>query len=791
MTEDGVEKEWELPRDYYYWWIVHPRLDGEPLHDIRPDTGKFAGYPLALTYKEFYLFNPEATKNYMDHYVFRDPPPYDKGHKGLQEIPIEDWQDWGPSSRGAFTDLVIGPNHITRDSLGRTTTIEFKIRQKGVILATTLLLEKGYADGNCDALETFIRYGAGNTPAVAEHPHVIVMDEAPFGLDGLIESVLDDFDVNYTVITSAELPEYDLTGVRKVIIPSDQPLALYQAIADNRDKLEEWLKTNWNILQIQGAVSSVDKDWSGIIMPGGFTVEGVADEDDDVVTVEGQPPLTRIIANTTSVWDNQEWNLSGDRLYDPDTFAIDKVTFWSSQNIWDSIGDFAAKHPWFPPERAVQAVRVAFNHYGNCGENQDIVTAASRTCLIPASNTNNGPEDHVWSEFYINDGWHTYQIGWSDDGANIDNPGISSGARHGGGKNNSFIVQYRGDGKLNNRTDYYHYTGDLIVNVVDPEGHPIQGAWVLIGTETFYKVDGEYPLTIGFWDFTDENGQVTIQLGANVVDDLETNCYDQETEYRCNSYYMKVLTYAGEYPAGSEQIKDWAHVVEYEEAFPDFTKEITVEVAGVFPSYRPSQVTDTAQETIPEKAIKVTLDETVEMVCGLGAIAGRYCDAYADGTIDFYVLDQANFDKLAAGEPFDALAAEEDVGTEFEFLASAPANEDWYLLLAHQYRFQHDMLINARFEVLEGTPPAADDPAIADGPPAEDLTEQPQDDSAAQPNDADTEPDAASSGEGGKKKKGSCSAGNHSEANGLGLILLLLLGGLMVILRRRSGSFIA
>ena len=98
------------------------------------------------------------------------------------------------------------------------------------------------------------------------------------------------------------------------------------------------------------------------------------------------------------------------------------------------------------------------------------------------------------------------------------------------------------------------------------------------------------------------------------------------------------------------------------------------------------------------------------------------------------------------------------------------------------------MLINARFEVLEGTPATIDDPVVADGPQAGDLTEQ--DGTATQPNDGATEADAESGGEGGKKKKGSCSTGNQSGASGSGLALVLLLGCLLVVLRRKSGWFI-
>ncbi len=778
-TEEGVEKEYELPREYYYWWIVHPRLDGEPLHDIRPDTGKFAGYPLALTFREFYLFNPETTKNYMDHYVLRDPPPYEAGHPGLKEIPLEELQNWGPSQQGAFVDLKIGPNHLTRDSQGRTTSMEFRIRHKGIVLATTMPLEKAWADGKCDALQTFLRHGPGNVPAQEAHKHLVIMEDAPFGLEGVIEGILDDFDVSYEVIAAADLAEYDLADVRKIIIPSDQPLAVYQALADNREMLEQWAKSNWNILEIHGAVSSAEKDWSGLVMPGGFTAEGVYDQADDVVTVWGQPALKDIIANTKVLWDGEKYpGLSGDRLYDPDTFALDKVTFWASQNIWDSIGDWAEKHPWFMPERSVQAVRVAYNHYGNCGENQDIVTAGTRSVLIPASNTNNGPEDHVWSEFFLDGEWHTYQIGWSDGNADIDHPGISSGKKWGGGKNNSFVIQTRGDGVVINHTDTYHYTGDLTVHVEDAAGTPIEGATVLIATETFYKENGEFPLTLGFWDKTDATGTVVIQCGANVHDDLEQACHDPEVENRCNNYYLRVITSAGNFPPGENGV---ALAVSDVEAVQGFTKEITIAVEGTLDVRRPGEVAEPAAELAETRAVRLSVETLREMACGLSPYTGKYCDDVAEGVVDFYVLDEANYAAFVAGDPYVALASHESVGPDFETFFKAPVSDDWYLVAAHQNRLDHEQLVQLRLEVFEGEAVVVEEPVVADVGPGSDVIspagEVAGDDSVDPGAPADEAP-------GEKKKSSGCSAATHPAA-GASLLLALLLA-FLVLPRRRT-----
>jgi len=780
-TKEGEELEWELPREDYYWWVVHTRLDGEPLHDIRPDTGKFSGYPLGVTYREYYMFPPEDDTAYMTHYIMKDVPPYEK-YKGMKDITIDELQGWGPSQKGAFADLVLGPSYLTMDSQGRTTTMEFKIRHKGVVLATTMMVEEAYANGKSDLLQTMLRYGPGNVVMNPEFKHLVIMENnAPFGHEGVIEGVLDKFDVNYEVITAAELAEYDMTDVRKVIVPSDQPIEVYTAVSENTEKLREWCKSNWNIIEFHGAVSTAEQDWSGLIMFDVFTGEGVADEEDDFVEVEGQPPLAKYILDTKYLWDFEKYpGLSGDRICDPDTFALDKIGYWASQNIWDSVGDWAEKHPWFFPERSVQAVRVAYNHYGNCGENQDIITAGSRAVLVPTSNTSNGCEDHVWSEWLIEDEWHTFQMGWADANTDIDHPGISSGKKWGGGKNISFVTQTRGDGKLNNRTDYYHYTGKLHVTVVDADGVPIQGAYVLVATETYYKDNGAYPFTFAFWDVTDTEGNVTLELGANIEEDLPKNCADQEKEYRCNSYRLKVVTYAGNYPPEDNTAVE---VVTHVEAHKDFEKSVTIEIPGSVPVRRPLEV-DGDVETAPQRVIRVSADQLQEMKCGLSLYASKFCHRFGDGILDFYVLDEENFEKYAADEPFDAIHAEEGLAEGFEFAALAPTDGDWYLVLAHQNRYQHEQLLDGYFQVLDRTAPMPVDDPVA---PVEESVQDVVQPSYDVVSDDSVSPAAGDGGptEEPKKKKDDGCTSHPASVPGGGGILLLLLGLGLALLRRR------
>jgi len=773
-------KEWELPREYYYWWIVHSRLDGEELVDIDPAKGQWAPYPGAVTFKDFYAFNPDTVEDYMLHYIFRKAPPYEK-YKGMEAIPPASLEGWKPASRGFFPEWKeISPMFLTFDSEGRVTTMEFKVRPKGIVLATTLQVEKAYADGKSELLRNMLRYGAGNVVMRNDWKHVVIMERAPFGHDGVIESVLNDWKVTYEIVDSTWLATADLSDVHKIIVPSDQPLAVYQALADNRDALQAWLSADWRILELHGAVTQEEDDWSGLVMPGGFTYD-FSDAGDDVIEVEGQPPLMKYMADTKTVWDKKQYpGLSGDRPCDPDTFAMDKIGWWSSQNVFDSAVDYGEKHSWLiMPERSSYSVRVLYNHYGNCGENQDVITSASRSCLVPTANTSNGPEDHVWSEFFLMDSWHTYQMGWADAPTDIDTPGISSGKKWGGGKNNSFITSARGDGALVNRTDYYHYTGKINISVVDAAGDPIKGAEVLIATETFYKQNGAYPLTIGFWDITDENGKLVIEAGANVEEDL-SQCKNPEIELRCNNYYVKVVTSAGNYPPEDNKV---SLIVEDIEAGKGFEKNVDIVIDGVPTVHRAGGTVDYA-EADPTRVLKLDVHLLEELRCGFGLWAGEYCDHNGPGVVDFFILDHTSFVNFFNGEPFDALVSAENIDSDYELLVNAPPFGDWYFVVVNNGRFQFEQLFDATISVLEGEPPLVnpeptDTEDVVEHPPIVDVSTQ----DGTGPS-ADAGPDAAADEDASSGSTSGCSTGTVPSQTA-GAMALILLTAMAVGLSRR------
>ena len=96
-------------------------------------------------------------------------------------------------------------------------------------------------------------------------------------------------------------------------------------------------------------------------------------------------------------------------------------------------------------ERPTQPVRIASHHNGNCGELQDLLTAAARAALIPCASWLNIAQDHVWNAFYHED-WVHYEQWWSDGGAIIGDFGTHNMDNdYNGGKDISTVWGEQGD----------------------------------------------------------------------------------------------------------------------------------------------------------------------------------------------------------------------------------------------------------------------------------------------------------------------------------------------------------
>jgi len=70
VEEEGIIQEFELPRDIYYWYIVHPKLHKEVPNYIDPDTGAAANPPTGVFWRQFLMNHSDpgytALSTYLD-----------------------------------------------------------------------------------------------------------------------------------------------------------------------------------------------------------------------------------------------------------------------------------------------------------------------------------------------------------------------------------------------------------------------------------------------------------------------------------------------------------------------------------------------------------------------------------------------------------------------------------------------------------------------------------------------------------------------------------------------------
>jgi hypothetical protein len=129
----------------------------------------------------------------------------------------------------------------------------------------------------------------------------------PLGIDpDPNEEIMTARKIAYETYGSADMGTIDLSPYCKVIVASDQPLSFYQALSSNRSWFEGWIDTG-GIFEFHGATYSVDDDWQGLTMPGGFShVRSLVDD----VTISDSTHDLLNQPNTITGTELDGWNYS-------------------------------------------------------------------------------------------------------------------------------------------------------------------------------------------------------------------------------------------------------------------------------------------------------------------------------------------------------------------------------------------------------------------------------------------------------------------------------------------------
>jgi hypothetical protein len=747
LGAEGTET-WELPRDDYYWLVVHPMLDDEVLAPVNPTTGGRQNE--GWFWRAYYQSDDEnPLRSHRLHWSLRQPDPLTDD--------LLNGAGWTTApAHGTLVEFEIGPIELVRDAESGAPVAATFVRgdgrccdrswpnPDGQVYVTLMPLEQ-VADEHPEPLRNLLDAGTDNMPLLSstlvdagwgsyeEEPrHVlIVRDRIPFGLEvDPNERILEELGRTAIVIDGATFAGLQLTSdedphvvleSNKIVIPSDQPRSLYELLAARAEDIERYVDYG-GVFELHGATRPED-DWSDLRMPGGVhstpqRPEGYI----STVALAGFPDLLESLEGVEHVWDGVTVpGLSGDRLLDPSEGALSVVGWFVTQNMTTNVSEhsFWTRNP--SPARHQQPVRLLWQHYGNCGELQDVLGAAGRTALLPVWLVQSMADDHVWNEFLAWDEFFPYQVDWSDGPTRLASWGVAADADTGGGKTISGMTGWRGDGWLENLLGRYEVevdeegriTGDysrhatVVVRVTDDAGRPVDGALVVISTNGFYN-PGEYaPAT---WSFTDLAGVAAITVGED------------------NNYWYRVRSDVGHFPVPAEgdfdpfDLDDRANqpLARAGDVVADAVLEEDVQLEGHIDAPMPTEVAP------PEVQDAGGVRVTVNVTASRALMAGRspyqlwsFVRESQPGSVDIFVVDQANLGALREGSDFEALMVVEDAA-EGEHAIDLPAGNDYSVVVSNARRLTTTQAVDVQVALDPLTPsgdagPDAGDDASPDG----------------------------------------------------------------------------
>jgi hypothetical protein len=683
---DGVVQDFEIPKEVYYWNVVAPRLSDEAPDFIKPSTGARAMPGDGGVFWRSYL--PHDLTG-ADSY---GTPMY------FQGVNADDLQNLTPSAPGHLRDMAIHNLEVVYDGATHDVIFAEYAFGSGEVYATTLRLDAAYTANGCKLLENLLNQGNGD---------VLLKDGAQIAL--IHDSPCPEFQdaltalgrwADVTELTSAQIAAYtpdDWTTFnstfQKVVVPTNQPADLWAVLSGDTVKaaLEAYV-SNYGVLEFH-LVPPVDaKGYEDLTFPTGFGYTAAAT---DAITVYGRPKLFDMLAGKDILWDGQRHDgISGDRPLWDDPDALQALGNWVGKNMLDNIEE--RQHvTGGSPNRSVQPVRIAFDHYGNCGELEDLIGAAMRTALIAGLEVTDMNEDHVWNEFYHDNQWLYFQNDWSNGATRIATPGGGQDVDYGGGKDISFILAWWADASVTSVTDRYSKTITLAFHVTDSNGGPVPDALVEIWSEGWQTQN----LMTGFWMRTDADGRASVLVGDN------------------RNYDMRILSSIGDYPTQPATGQHLLQVVTAAAAVDGAT--FNVEHQFTQPLV---QVTESAPDPNPNQsfALHVVLNayhrfSNLVNYYSPGASAATEVDR---ALLDVFLVDQDNLSAARGNKPFTAAFARLGVA-DLDETIFPPTDATWHLLVKNHSAKYSDHLMDISV-TTEGDPWQSDDDAVDDDTTADD-----------------------------------------------------------------------
>lgn len=390
-------------------------------------------------------------------------------------------------------------------------------------------------------------------------------------------------------------------------------------------------------------------------------------------TKDGPCPVLRDLLQDVHVL----WEMKKD-VVGPANGAIGQASDW----VHRSLGRWGDKD-WCRP---IQPMVIYYCQDGNCGEYQDMQTAAGRTALIPTMGVDAAPAcDHVWNEFY-----ERRWIEWQAEDQQIDHPEGHDGWTGGG----AGVHAWRGDGLTwSDSTKHYTAYCELDVTITDAEGYPVDGAQVQVGSEKATDLCGNHSNAVEVVrGLTDASGKVHFVIGDS-------------NEPNCRRYYVHVHTDTVDYPASG-----WTEVIHepvggttyyWDHQFTEFS----------IPRLSISPATDPA-DPASDNLLEVTYSVTESQGHGAGYHNGMpYREIFEPGDLDFFIADSANYDLFTGGSPFEAFEIAEDSASGDVSFMPPVAGDDWYTVWSNKAVMNFSQVVDTTVKLYQNNgyiPPVTD-----------------------------------------------------------------------------------
>ncbi|TET46317.1 T9SS type A sorting domain-containing protein [candidate division TA06 bacterium] len=361
----------------------------------------------------------------------------------------------------------------------------------------------------------------------------------------------------------------------------------------------------------------------------------------------GYPLLDTALTYAHVLWDGLRRDLPAGRSFADSCTAVDIVGNWTTYTV-----PFGASG-----NRPHQPNVIAHEHNGNCGELQDLLCAAARTALIPTVCTHDINEDHVWNAFWWDGDWRPYQCDLGFGPTHINNPRIAYDRDHGGGKDCSAIWNWRMDGYQWSDVERYSKSCSLSVIVQDKNGEPVDAALVKLFSEMW--PNSESALWPCFNGATNQYGVFTTTLGDH------------------QNYYVSIESPLGY--TSPEKIIDSTEAVPGEHIYWIRNLEGEVPHTQAHPDTLPGN---------PEQNYLVELNYSVvnEIVYGIDCYNDHFNNQWAyqlyPGKIDFFMVDEANFDQFSNDLDFDSYVIHRRLNNAVTWL-TLPTNEDYFCIFSN------------------------------------------------------------------------------------------------------------